>query len=350
MPGIVLGEASSYSNPILPFFYQDLGLLANIYSIRYEVYQVGGTTVVTSGTLNMDAYADGGDRKETGYYVVPLDPENLSMAAGSYEVVFYYVISDGDDEEEYSYTFEVIEKSTFRTSRGYKAYISSSASRLDGYSLAEKQRAIHEASKMVDFYTSREFFPRYFTLRHSMPEKGPNIMLFQPIIGVGSIEVITDNTMSTSTTSYYLDTTGMRVYNRHLGGLLSPDDRYNPRIAFELSSTLDAFFLAGNLPRGEQNIHIAGVYGYTDPDESPVGTTPVPLQEVVLALTHRSLADPEASDLTLWEPGRVRKAKTRDQEIQLATTISAANSALTGNSRLDGILGRYMRPPYVGAV
>jgi hypothetical protein len=108
--------------------------------------------------------------------------------------------------------------------------------------------------------------------------------------------------------------------------------------------------LDGSLPRGELNIRLTGVFGYTDHDGSPVGATPEPLQDVVAVLAYRALADPTGQDIMLYEPARVRKAKTRDQEIVLATTVSAANASYTGDYRLDMILAQYLRPMYVGAV
>jgi hypothetical protein len=52
----------------------------------------------------------------------------------------------------------------------------------------------------------------------------------------------------------------------------------------------------------------------------------------------------------LQNPGRVKKAKTRDQEIQFDTKGSAgdASSTMTGDVRLDNILLSYCRPSHVG--
>lgn len=349
MPGIVIGEVSSTSNPLLPFFYQWRGILADVYSIRYEVYTVGDTTVIKEDDLDMRLSPDG-DKKATGYYVAPLDPEDLEMDAGSYEILFYYKTTETADEKSYGYGFEVLEKSTFRRGSAYKAYIPSSHTALEGFSTSEKQMAIYEASKFVDFLTGREFFPRYFDLLHTMQEDQPTIWLFIPVIGINEVAVTTLGVVSGTADDYLIDLTSLRVYNRHLSGMLVPDDRADPRIALELADPTDRFFLCNVLPQGELNVRVTGVFGYTDPDDSPIGMTPLPLQFVVQQLAYRKLVDPMATDPTLWNPAMVKKAKTRDQEIHFDNLISSNNAELTGNSKLDSILAQYMRPCYVGAV
>ena len=350
MPGIVIGEASSATNPLLPFFYQFRGFLANVANLRFEVYAVNGTDKLAEDTLDVQAVEDGGCRIATGYYFIPLDPEDLELEAGAYDLLCYYKVNTGDAEKAASYVFEVLDKSTFRIGAAYKSYVPSTITTLEGFSLAERQRALHDASKFVDFLTTREFFPRYMDLLHTMQESGPTIWLFQPVIGINQIAVTTTGILPGSEDDYLLDLSMTRVYNRHINGLLAPDDRMDPRIALELTDSVDRFFLVNTLPKGELNVKITGVFGYTDPDGTPTGGVPAPLQFVVEQLAYRKLADPSGTDPLLWNPSAIKKAKTRDQEIHFDTLISGANSELTGNARLDSILAQYMRPPYVGAV
>ena len=93
MPGIVLGETSSCTNPLLPFFYQEDGFLKDIYALRWEVLAANSATVLTSGTVNTSSCVDGGTRVGLGYYTAVLDPSGASLTAGPHTIVWYYQVT-----------------------------------------------------------------------------------------------------------------------------------------------------------------------------------------------------------------------------------------------------------------
>jgi hypothetical protein len=347
MPGILKSDASSCTNPLLPFFYQEEGLLKDIYALRFEICRIGSTTALVSVTVNMDTCELGGDKLSTGYYVGLLNPTVSSLDVGAYEIIWYYKVVSTSTEKLASYRFEVLDPRYFRISSRYESYVSSDVAQLAAYDLADRQRALMQASKEVDRLTGRLFFPKYMELLHTVRPSSKRIWLDQPIIGVGEIILESAGVVTGTLSTYELDNQAIRIYNRHLSGLLSPDDRDNPRIAFAAIGVPAASIEPAFFPSGVKNIRIKGAFGYTDPDGSPFGEVPQPLKDVVLYLAFRRLVDPLGIDPTLTSPGRIRSAKTRDQSISFDTS-GYSSSSLTGDVRYDQILADYCRPPHVG--
>lgn len=346
MPGIVLGDASSCTNPLLPFFYQEDGFLVDINALRWEVFRAGSATVVASGTVNMDACPDG-QRVGLGRYVAALDPSAAGLVAGPHAIVWYYRVTDTSSELQASYKFEVLDPAHFRVSRQFESYVGSDVAALDEYDLADRQKMLWRMSKEVDRLTQRFFFPRYLELRHTVRPESKKIWLDQPIIGLSELVIEESGVITGVLDEYTLDNSTLRVYNRHLADVLSPDDRDNPRITFARVGIPADLVTVTNFPKGELNIRAKGAFGFTDPDGSPFGMVPLPLEEVVTTLALRQLQDPEASDWVSQNPGMVKKARTRDQEIQFDTSLSKY-ATMTGDIRLDEILVDYMRPTHVG--
>jgi hypothetical protein len=351
MPGIVKGDTSSCSNPLLPFFYQAEGKLADVYSVRWEVYKSGGASVLDSGTLNMDACADGGDKVDTGYYVAPVD--SSARDYGAHDIVFYYVVEDGDAEQAMTYKFEVLYPAVTRISRQYMGYLPSDDAQLDDYDLVDRQKAIFKASRDVERLTGRFFFPRHMVLKHTVRPESSRVHLMEPVIGISGITVESAGVVVDTISSTDVDLGNVRVFNRHLEYLLSPDDRMNPKIEFARIGVGAELVEFSTFPMGTKNVHITGVFGYTDPDGGPMGETPRPLLEVISALSYRQLVDPLGEDPFLSNPERVKSARTRDQQITFFEGASSSGGGSggeqwTGDERLDSILGGYARPRHVG--
>lgn len=350
MPGIVKGEASSCANPLLPFFYQKDGFLADVAALRFEVYYVVSGAKVHSATVNMDPCAHGGNHKALGYYVAPLDPEALNLEPGPYEIVWHYKAAAADAELSTAYRFEVLNPKYFRVSQRYVAYMGSDHEAFADFPLEQRQKAIESVSRTVERLTGRFFFPRYMTIKHSVRPDSTQVWLDEPVIGVGEIALEITGLYITTPTDYQLDISMVRVFNRHLDNLLSPDDRDNPKIQLVGSTPEGDLPTTSRFPEGAKNVLITGVFGYTDPDGGPFGQVPSQLQEVILGLAWRQLQDPLGVDPMLQTPGRVKMAKTRDQQIQFDTkgASGSAGSSMTGDPRLDNILLTYCRPPHVG--
>lgn len=348
MPSIVLGQASSCSNPLLPFFYQEGGLMADLYALRYEVFRLEQASILVSGTIDTDLCSEGGNKIATGYYVAPLDPQVEGLDEGPYEIVWYYKPASTDAEQATSYYFEVLNASYFRVSRAYEGYAASNASALSAYDAHERQQAIFDASRQVERLTERIFFPRYMALSQTVRPSSRVLWFDQPVIGLSSIVLESADVVIGTLSTYEVDITGMRVFNRHLGYLLSPDDRDNPKIAFANVGEPNLYIEPPMFPSGCKNVTVTGVFGYTDPDGGPFGIVPPPIAEVVTALAYKRLLDPLGKDPFLQQPGTVRSARTRDQSITFDTSGFSSSSSLTGDERLDKILLDYYRPPHVG--
>jgi len=344
VPGIVVGEASSADNPLLPFFYQANGFLADIYALTYEVFALHKPadygTAVASGT---------GTKVSTGYYIAPLDPDASSLKAGPHEIVWTYTVADGDVAKKVSYYFEVLNPLYFRRGNDYVAYASSSAKYMSKKEVQDRQSALLYAGREIDRVTQRFFFPKYMTMRVQMRPKATNMLLDLPVIALSAIEVISTEVLGATSSEYEMDNDYLRVFNRHLAGLLSPDDRTNPKITFANTGNPSQGFGPPEFPRGNLNLNVTGVFGYTDPDGGPFGRVPAVLEEVTEALAKRRLgigagamADPFAG-----QPGRIKSARTRSQAVSFDTSQSK-DAIITGHPRLDEALYAMARPPHVG--
>ncbi len=103
-------------------------------------------------------------------------------------------------------------------------------------------------------------------------------------------------------------------------------------------------------PRGDHNIEVKGLFGYTEEDGTLTGRTPLEIRRACMLIVLRwipRLGDSDASEdaRNRW---RIIEEKTRDQSYKLASISSAAQ--LTGDPDIDAILVRYSRPSGLGAV
>jgi hypothetical protein len=201
-----------------------------------------------------------------------------------------------------------------------------------------------EASRFVERCTCRFFEPRYQSLALS-GTGGQALFVEHPIIAVETVSIA-----SQWSDDYDLDDADFVVYNRHLDGLLLPDDREVPKIdlVFAPSDSRDQSALGRRegWPTGKQNVVVTGVFGYTDPDGSPVGCTPREIRRVVMALVYRDLLPLTSADR---EDRRLRHLVTsetvRDQTIarKFAGDAAGGCTAFTGDSEIDSIILRYRR-------
>ena len=152
-----------------------------------------------------------------------------------------------------------------------------------------------------------------------------------------------------------------RVFNRHLRGMVTPpDDRDNPKLEFLHGDDLfgagsvigNSTYRLSNLvwSTGVQNCDVLGVFGFTDPDGSPWGEIPGLIRHAAKMLVMREMClfwdvDCREDWKLRW---RMTSVRTRDQSLTLANPRSWS-TGLTGDPELDGILGRYLRPPIFGA-
>ena len=212
------------------------------------------------------------------------------------------------------------------------------------------RKLIVRASSVVERATGRVFEPR-FAYRRVGGNSSRKLILGDPIIAVSSVGI---DTQPTQTGDLTVELDLLRIYNRHLSeGLLDPDDREDPRLEFVHSDDMYGIrfvpFRGISLrslawPTGVHNIHVRGVFGYTDPDGSPWGETPELIQHVTRLIVARELpkigSDEREDAQWRW---RVKGEKARDVQIDMVPLPNFGS--WTGDSEIDGILASFTRAP-----
>jgi hypothetical protein len=109
--------------------------------------------------------------------------------------------------------------------------------------------------------------------------------------------------------------------------------------------------LRQNFPRSAQNVSVTGLFGYTDPDGTPLGRTPDSIRQATMLLVRRELGSLSDGDTTfdLQEGHRVKRIKTRDQEIEYSDERMDGALTVTGDGAIDRLLSMYIRPIRLGA-
>jgi hypothetical protein len=184
---------------------------------------------------------------------------------------------------------------------------------------------IEEASATIDRLTGWFFEPRALVLR--LEGRGtPSLEPRFPPIAIGRIGM--------SFETLPLDAEHLLV----VGAPVDPDF-VAPRITR----------LRGVFTRGYGNVVIEGMWGYTEPDGTPMGRTPLAIRRACMMLVMDLL--PRVADVDAWEDVRIRarilSERTRDQSYTLSPP--ARTEELTGNAAVDAILFRYQRPMGLGA-
>ena len=103
-------------------------------------------------------------------------------------------------------------------------------------------------------------------------------------------------------------------------------------------------------PTGRQNVHMEGVFGYTDPDGTTFGATPALIRQVTCRLVARDLL----LDSDSCEKLNVKQKFRIISDKEGSTTVRLQNlwlkGAFTGDATIDNVLMAYKRPPDMAAV
>jgi hypothetical protein len=103
-------------------------------------------------------------------------------------------------------------------------------------------------------------------------------------------------------------------------------------------------------PKGSDNVVASGVWGYTEPDGTALGRTPVAIRRAAMLLVMRwlpLLGDAEAAAAkSQW---RILEERTRDQSYRLSP-LSGVAVTFTSDPEIDLLLARYRKPIGLGAV
>ncbi|MBN2527641.1 MAG: hypothetical protein JXR76_14705 [Deltaproteobacteria bacterium] len=105
----------------------------------------------------------------------------------------------------------------------------------------------------------------------------------------------------------------------------------------------------GIFPYGSGAVNVDGLWGYTEPDGTTTGRTPLNIRRACMLLVLRWITpagDVESSHdaRNRW---RIIEERTRDQSYKLDKPASQIN--LTGDPEIDALLADYRRPPGLGA-
>lgn len=356
-------QVSSCAKPRLWTIYQNAqGLMKDVFALSYEVLdtttlekQLDPDIVVVKTAIPVDACEVTGGKLSTGRYCI-----GTSFAAdydlGTYTLRWYFTPKDGDDEI-------VVDEPLIITDQAHGSpdyYVTiqdiyDSGVSPDLWTPTQVQKAIKQAQALIDRSTGRHFAPAYnANMRHD-GRGGPKLLFREPIIAIESVasdyEFYLDFTFEE-----YLDT--FYVYNRHMRGQLKPDDRNNPKIEFSYGSR--PLGPVGKFPDGSQDVKVAGVFGYTDADGTPMGTTPEDILYVMKLLSWKYTppTNSEEADMVNNEY-KITSERTRDQAVSYSAAAAVGGGGgggggggigtwtyVTGDPAIDSVLYRYKLGPY----
>jgi hypothetical protein len=366
---LILGRSETVNggNPRLLFFHQTSGVVSDLFSLSFQIFdvsteakqaaplQVWPVAAGTKAVVAVGTDAPAGARVETGVYA-PTWAVGAGEAVGAHLVRWFWKSLSSSVALTADQPFDV---SALPVRFPGALYCLPSDMRAEGVlatggaavSDQRLQLGIYLASQFIERITGRYFEPRALSL--TLDGRGSkSVLLRDPIIGLASIEFASSLSMLENLDP---NANNYKVYNRHLRGLLNPDDRLNPRVElfgledYPLSMTLETL----RFPRGTQNVRLHGVFGYTEADGTPFGGTPILLRHVAKMLTLRHL--PKLTDgdgrRAARDDWRVTEEKTREQSISYALFVSKGSSvgAITGDPEIDSILLLHMRPLNLGS-
>lgn len=324
--------------------------------LEFEVWERDSEqveTIVAGSRTSVDLVTD---RLSIGHYVADL--VGLGLTAGTYFIRWYVTSADLEGGVEVSWDgpdFDVLSGGGADLLPG-PIYALVSDLRREGVPVSKTDsrclRALHVASRYVEQYTGRRFVPEAKTLR--LDGRGANsaLLLEEPIIALSRVALLEGGHEPVAGTD--IDRSGLRVYNRHLRLLLErPDDRDSPKVElqFEPGGIRSGVPLetgqGHRWPLGRQDVIVAGAFGFTDPDGSPMGSTPYLVRHATILLALRELElMGDAAARAVTSAAGIKREKTRDQEVEYNTSASSGSStgAFTGDAEIDRILARYRRP------
>lgn len=365
MPALARLQTSDCANPALDIFTSVNGVLANIFSAEYQIFdKTSGTPVqvypVTLGnraTVDVNQLCPAGQKISTGRYVA-LWTVPSAAPVGTYEIKWYIKLTSSVAEQVYIEEFEVLPEINLAGASPEENYVMLSEMRDEGVTTAMADdthlaKRIALASRFVERTTKQAFYPRTKTLKVD-GRGGPKLLLSEPIIAIEYVKV--DVSPFQLSASIY-DPAMYRVYNRHLSqGLLEPDDRSNPKI--ELYYPVESYYHTRSsadrlvFPVGQQNVEVKGVFGYTDPDGSNLqGRVPDLIKHVTKLIVMRELVKmgKVAARSDVINRIRLTSERTRDQAYTLEALGTRRGAFFTGDPEIDNILAYYLRPPGLGA-
>lgn len=322
-------QASSATNPLLTFIYQDpaYGWMEDVFALSYAIVDVSTpakeitpVSKVAKTAINTTTY-----RLSEGRYYAP-QTIGGDWGLGDYQVIWYYTVADGDDEQTMTTPLVVTDEA-----HGPPSYYATVADVYDAgldddtYTVKQVRGALAKATALLERWTGRSFRAAYKTIRVD-GGGGMKLRLREPIIAVERLDVEEEFLQQ-----YFLseESREVHIYNRHIRlGQVQPDDRNNPRIDYSYGTRpLGAI---GYYPDGALDVKVTGMFGYTEPDGSPLGSTPTIVRDLVvkIALLH---VDGAATDeaWSVKNKWKITEERTRDQQVKYGGS-GGSTSVYTG--------------------
>lgn len=350
------------------------GFLVAPFSLEVEVLTDAGDEAMVRAAVALTDYPTG-DRLGLGYYRAgSYDPQDEDWGGdpdpgpGRRTVRWYARLTASSAEITWT---TYVERLTNGPKPPGPFYALLADLRDEGFSTAALPDAralvlLERATQYIETFTGRRFVaePKELALQG---RGGPMMQLNEPIVAIDPEGVRVDlepyPVSSATTLPYSRDT--LRIYNRHLTQrLLSPDDRQNPKI--EVFDPVGVREVTGGrswlsryaFPRGQQNVHVRGVFGFTEPDGSPMGRTPRLIAHAAMLLVRRHMIGGGIGAGGGPSTGIVTSEKTRDQSVGYAAPGSIGSGragspllgAFTGDPEIDSILAAFSRSPGLAAV
>lgn len=365
MRGIARGEASTGVAPFIQLYTRLGEFLKDPVSGTFKIEDVSDPngspiTRVATTSLNLNLVSLGGHKLSKGRFYLPTGSTTTWRLGTHRAVVSYVMVASGR-----TYTqvieFEVLNPLSYVSGQSYVGYASTKDLYLEGYFDSggtppnKLHPVIQQISYQLETLTERFFEPRYLEM-HVDGSEAPVLFLDEAIVALDTlyaIERLSDG--SEDLTAY--DANSFVVSNRHLDGLLNPDDRYNPRISLPEVRRLASGTVIGTgftFPYGKQSLKVAGVFGYTDPepmsDRVLIGITPKDFVQIIGVLATRYCEDPTFSSMATHRPGMVKSVRTRDQSISFYNASGSVSfeGGLTGDAMIDKMLQRFIKPARLG--
>lgn len=357
--------SSSCSTPVLDLFTSVSGVLTDVSSVQYQIFdnssgspvQVFPTQTGQRAAVNLTACPTG-DYLGTGHYVARWDvPENENL--GSHLVTWFFKLTPTSAEQTYTEEFEVLAEVIGAGDGPASYYCMVQDLRDEGFADTTRwsdawiQQRINIASRYIEATTRRFFYPRQMTLKMD-GHGGPKLLFSDPIISIDSVMFEISPLYPDEFTVVEADI--MRVYNRHLTqNLTEPDDRNSPKIELFnpgfVRERQRSMLTQLNFPFGQQNIQVSGLFGYTDWDGSATGKTPDLIRHACKLLVVKELGRMSRSAERGEARNRYRVVSegTRDQNYSLEALGARVGAFFSGDPEIDNILAYFQRPPAMGA-
>lgn len=366
------GAAVTATNPAIQYaYYNELGKLVDPFNLEFQIYditdaanQISPVQIFPTTPGNWETVDLVNDKLGTGRFFTDWDGTGVT-ATGKHKVVWRVTPESGDTPVASEALFDVLPASEPIPRVGYCTV---SDMRAEGITAAMADdlrllQSIDLAGKFIERITKRSFKPTYKSVKLN-GKGGPFVLSMETIIAVESVEIETDPFFTSVPAD--LETDLYRVYNRHLSqNLTNPDDRNNPKLEmrrfladFTASSGRNELgFTKLIFPRGQQNIKINGIFGYTDYNGTPLGETPLEIRNVCKKIALREL--PQLLDFesrTIFNKNYlITREQTRHQRVHYFDRLSGRSQTavfgmFTGDAEIDNVLAAYIRPPTLGAV